>query len=187
MENKIVLSLKKYRKSDSIIRHPFTGKIIARICKQCKEEKPIDEYYSKSDKNFPEQTHNICKKCTVIKDCKKSKELPPLKRFIRSTRVSARLRGLEFSLTEKDLLPLPEYCIYTGIKLDYESINEEGGMRARFGPCVDRIDSTKGYIPGNVQIISSLANRLKLDLSIEQLVSFSKNIIKLHSVKGETI
>ena len=45
---------------------------------------------------------------------------------------------------------------------------------------IDRIDSTKGYIPNNIEVISLLANRMKNSATIEQLKTFAKNIDKLY-------
>jgi hypothetical protein len=46
-------------------------------------------------------------------------------------------------------------------------------------PSIDRIDNTKGYIKGNVIVMSTLANAMKNKASFEQLKSFSTNILKL--------
>lgn len=41
---------------------------------------------------------------------------------------------------------------------------------------IDRIDNTKGYIPGNIGVITRLANMMKNCASEKQLLLFSKNI-----------
>ncbi len=37
-------------------------------------------------------------------------------------------------------------------------------------PTIDRVDNTKGYIPGNVAVISYRANCLKRDSSLDELI-----------------
>ena len=71
----------------------------------------------------------------------------------------------EFSITLEDIV-IPEFCPYLGIKMDK--------------PSLDRIDTSKGYIPGNVQVISFKANTMKSNASINELITFAENILKLH-------
>ncbi len=70
----------------------------------------------------------------------------------------AKNKGVAFSITREDLLPLPEFCCVFGIKLDYL-----GGSDRRARASVDRIVPVLGYVKGNVRIISYAANSAKQD------------------------
>jgi hypothetical protein len=72
----------------------------------------------------------------------------------------------EFSIELSDII-IPTYCPILNIPL----VSSCGGNPTNNSPSLDRIDSSKGYIKGNVKIISMRANRLKQDSSIDELRS----------------
>ena len=61
-----------------------------------------------------------------------------------------------------------------GIDIDYE-----GERNANNIPSLDRINSSKGYVKGNVRIISNRANHLKLDASSDELIKVIEDLKKL--------
>lgn len=83
----------------------------------------------------------------------------------------ARTSGREFSLTRADLIPLPALCPVLGAGLDYPSLLDGSH---HYTPSVDRIDSTGGYVSGNVQVISWRANRLKNDATLPELIALGR-------------
>jgi len=97
----------------------------------------------------------------------------PATRLLCSARRNAKLKNIDFSITKEDLT-FPEFCPYLNCKLTYN-----GGREWSSGS-LDRIDNSKGYIKGNVQIISSLANTMKSYATIEQMLVFAENVIKIH-------
>jgi len=95
--------------------------------------------------------------------------------MIRNIKGSSARRGIEFKMTYRDIPSLPEFCpILPSIRLKYRG---SGTFNENSRATIDRIDSKKGYIPGNVWVISRLANTMKNEASIDQLEEFAKNIL----------
>ncbi|MFZ2886260.1 MAG: hypothetical protein WA021_00390 [Minisyncoccia bacterium] len=61
-------------------------------------------------------------------------------------------------------LVIPKRCPVFGFPLSKQIV--KGNLRA---PSIDRIDSRKGYVKGNVAVISLRANLLKNNASLEEL------------------
>ena len=53
----------------------------------------------------------------------------------------------------------------------------EQGIQTFNSPSIDRIDSTKGYVKGNVKIISLRANMMKNVANLQELQKFCNNIL----------
>lgn len=88
---------------------------------------------------------------------------------------NAKKSNWEFNLDKSDIV-LPTHCKYLGVKLSYNKL--DSNKDDYFS--IDRIDSSKGYVKGNIQIISRLANTMKNNATSEQLITFSENILKLY-------
>lgn len=88
-----------------------------------------------------------------------------------NARYRGRKRGMEATITPADL-DWPSHCPVLGIELDYPA---RSGMRKRQHaqpnwPSLDRWDSSEGYVPGNVFVISYRANTLKNNGNIEEML-----------------
>lgn len=86
----------------------------------------------------------------------KRRAADPVGFLVARCKVQARRRGIEFNITYADIM-IPDLCPIFGVLLDPIGAGTDNV------PSIDRLDSTKGYIPGNVWVISSRANRLKND------------------------
>lgn len=79
-------------------------------------------------------------------------------------------RPLVFRIEVADLLPLPKFCPVLHIRLEYATVSGTGrGRRPDARATVDRMDNTKGYVTGNIKIISWRANRIKNDATGDEL------------------
>lgn len=101
---------------------------------------------------------------------KRGKRKRPLKtKLCRNARIRARKNGLEITIEPGDLF-WPTYCPILGLKLDYETPQgKRGDGRKPDLPSLDRWDNTKGYIKGNVFVVSLRANLLKSNATVAEL------------------
>lgn len=93
----------------------------------------------------------------------------------------ARKDNIEFNIELEDIV-IPEYCPYLNIKLTHEF----GKGQLESNSSIDRIDSSKGYIKGNIQIISRLANIMKSNADVETLLRFAHGVMKMHGCDNST-
>ena len=93
--------------------------------------------------------------------------------LLRNAKQRAKTKGLEFNIDISDI-ELPNVCPLLGIPL-FSSYREEG-KSVDNSYSIDRINPSKGYIKGNVWVISYKANRIKNDASLEELEMLVKNL-----------
>lgn len=96
-----------------------------------------------------------------------------LRKALARIKKRSEVEGLEFNISIEDL-PVTEYCKYLGIKLTYKL--GEGQLPSNAS--VDRIDPSKGYIKGNVEIISRKANTMKSNATKQELLIFSRKVLE---------
>jgi len=170
-----------------------------KICNTCNVEKPLSEFHN--NKRRKDGKENRCKICqnklkrerAKYKDYKRKhkeryKNDPEYRQMAKDkaakyrrehneyvllsqAKVRAKQFGLDFNITIDDII-IPDLCPILNIPL-YRGTNKKNDN----SPSLDRINNLKGYIKGNVRIISNLANTMKNKASIEQLKTFAKNII----------
>jgi len=65
------------------------------------------------------------------------------------------------------------HCPLLGVELTYENCGQKAAPNNY--ATLDRIDPTKGYVMGNVQIVSFRANTLKNSATLEELKTIVQN------------
>lgn len=104
----------------------------------------------------------------------------PERVMLRSAKHRAKKQGVAFDLVLGDIV-IPEYCPVLGIKLE---CNAGSGGAKQNSPSLDRIVPALGYVKGNIQVMSHLANVMKHDANPEQLLNFASWVIETY--RGET-
>jgi hypothetical protein len=92
--------------------------------------------------------------------------------LLNNAKTRAREKNIDCTITREDII-VPEICPYLGIKL----VRNHG----RFDDdslSLDRISLDKGYVPGNIEVVSMLANRMKNSATPDQLVMFAKEVLR---------
>lgn len=100
---------------------------------------------------------------------KPTKGRDPRRVLLDNAKGRARSQGLPFTITLDDVV-IPTHCPILGIPI-YPMVGNKGG--GAHSPSIDRIVGERGYVPGNIVIISNRANRLKSDATIEELRSIA--------------
>jgi len=157
-------------------------------CTSCLEEKSVADFHKKYSAG--DGLAHYCKSCANKRSKKwarankeyvkeyRSREDVKFKRaavtrmwnrrnvdstLLTHARKRARSKGLEINI-EKEHIQVPDVCPILGI-----DICVADGKTSDHSPTLDRIDSNKGYIVGNVHVISHRANRFKNDATFEEI------------------
>lgn len=104
---------------------------------------------------------------------RKFREIEPYPhKIIRHVKSRCKILNIPFNLTVDDIV-MPEFCEITGNKLDYKNFKNSNFAT------LDRLIPEKGYVKGNVKIISKKMNILKSNGSIKDFQSII-DYIKRH-------
>jgi len=95
-----------------------------------------------------------------------SRKRNPRKHLVIDARARAKRYGVPADITEKDIQWVT-HCPALGVELIYGRTGGDG--RRANSATLDRRDNTKGYVKGNVFVLSHRANRIKSDATIAEL------------------
>lgn len=88
---------------------------------------------------------------------------PMNKTLYRSAKDRSVMLGVEFNLTPEDII-VPTHCPVLGLELKINTDHSKDNS-----PSVDRIDPNKGYVVGNIRVISHRANTIKNNASLKEI------------------
>jgi hypothetical protein len=102
--------------------------------------------------------------CGCYRNSTRKKGQDPRSSMLCRAKYRAKQKDLDFNITKEDIV-IPDICPLLGTPMK--------------SPSLDRIIPSKGYIKGNVWVISNRANTLKNDASIQELELLVENLKKL--------
>jgi hypothetical protein len=91
-----------------------------------------------------------------------------------SARKNSKTDGMECTISADDIV-VPDYCPVFGFPLERGRDAQKKGTSAS----IDRIDNSKGYIPGNVVIVSLKVNRIKNNATVDEIIQVADFYKKL--------
>lgn len=97
-----------------------------------------------------------------------------LRKMVAAAKDRCKRTGREFSITFDDVV-WPDVCPVFGTPFNLAS----KGKPSFNSPALDRIDNDKGYIPGNVRVVSQRANQLKTNMSYNDIRLLYENFYKI--------
>ncbi len=169
-----------------------------KCCQKCIDNNKLRMVKSKLVKkcrNHPNDNivpgHTICEKCIQQSKNKyiknKGKILEQQSQFRENNQILMKYRKIKqrakennipFNITEQDIIDIiPKDSKCPVFKTTFEYKNKDTGMS------LDRIIPENGYIKGNIQIISNLANRVKQDATREELLKLADWFIKNNKIE----
>ena len=105
----------------------------------------------------------------------------PRKVMLIHARARAKQKGLDFNIDSSDII-IPKICPLLNIPISIGEKKLHPGS-----PTIDRIIGNKGYIKGNVMVISARANTAKGDLTVQELELLVNNLKRVLNKEDELL
>lgn len=147
-----------------------------KYCPKCQQQRPIDSFYVIKKGGYID---SLGKKRTArCKECqsKHYKNLDLRIKLYYGAKQRAKKFGYEFTITPEDI-KIPTHCPVLGTEL--KEVQGRGlipSMSNYTGPSLDRVDNSKGYIPGNIRVISARANCIKGNTSPAEILGLARYV-----------
>lgn len=129
------------------------------------------EYYLEQNKRWRDSHKDHRSQHAAKKHLERKKNSPELYLW-KYAKARSKYANLAFDLQLEDIL-IPEVCPY--MKTPFIMGDKQ------LAASLDRIDSSKGYTKDNVRVISYKANRMKNNATEQELISFAKGVLEVHS------
>lgn len=100
--------------------------------------------------------------------------------MLKRAKCVSKQQGLPFNLESIEDIPYVTHCPVFGVELVMGN-----GTNHRWSPSLDKIVPAKGYVKGNVVVVSLRANMIKSNASVDELEAIAKFYKKLTKGKSK--
>lgn len=156
----------------------LTDAVLTKRCSVCGKELPLTMFYKKQSIKSGRMSH--CKKCDNKRSAQYKKQNPILTQtcqMVDRAKRRAAEKQLSFDIDTKYVRSLVvSHCPVLGMPLEWSCRRNVGNITLTGSPSLDRIDPAKGYVKGNVWIISYRANLIKSNATHEELKLVTKAV-----------
>jgi hypothetical protein len=128
--------------------------------------------------------HNKGGKEKSLENVKRWRQANPHRHLFAARKTQARAGGKHEWTVEFEDIAWPTHCPALDIELDY-SYGGKGKHSHDNSPSLDRLDNARGYVKGNVIVVSCLANRIKNSSTPAQLARVAAFYAGLAHTAGE--
>ncbi len=141
--------------------------LLEKRCPTCGIVKNIEQFTLQKDTRDGRRSQ--CKECSA--DYRRGNPvLVQTANMVKNARQRAKDKNLAFNLDNNFVRSIvPSHCPIFNTKLEWSVQRGNGHCPLPSSPSLDRIDPSKGYVKGNVWIISHRANQIKSNASHEEL------------------
>ena len=151
-----VFGVTRQRVDQKLAKYPDLKLMRARVAAACSADKKETAHYLST------KAYGGMSRKEFFSDI--TREYQHLRLLNKKRNSKSKCTNLPFDLTWADL-EWPTLCPVLGMPIDYLL---DGGGRNEMSCSFDRLDSTLGYVKGNVRVISWRANRIKNDGTAEE-------------------
>ena len=148
-------------------------KLEFKVCLKCYNELRYDKFRERNDTGWTDINNKL--RYTYCRQCEKNiannkYRKNPVPQLMYAFKKRAKQQKVPFDLTVEDIRDLLKnggnICPVLGVKM---TISELGSGDTNYSPSFDRIYPKKGYVKGNIVIVSNKANRIKTDATVNEI------------------
>ena len=158
-----------------------TGETATRSCNQCGTELVVGTNWSAG--NLRARKYK-CVACCVRNRKAQIDDMPDAEYLHMIAKHRSSKKGTEFTITPEDVAAVDsDVCPYLNIPIKKyardKASSGQTGCRHQDAKSLDRIDSSKGYVPGNIIVCSWRANRMLSDFTAEELLLAASSFYRI--------